>query len=69
MGLSGQSRRWVILYHRMDCIVLSAGSYRIVVWIVLYRLDWIVSYWLDQETLDFMRWLVTVSMGQIARMD
>ena len=32
------------------------GSYHIIGWIVLYcRLDRIISYWLDQETLAFMR--------------
>ena len=53
---------WILSYCRMDRIVLLAGSYR-------NRLDWIVSYWLDQETLHFMRWLVTSLMGQIGRMD
>ena len=51
---------------QLDCIIL-AGFY---CWIVLYWLDWIVSYFylivsyrLDQETLDFARWLVTAWMG------
>ena len=60
MGLSGQRRHWIILYHRLDCIVLSAGSYHIVGWIILYRLD--------QETLAFMRWLVTGWMGRMVWM-
>ena len=47
MGLCDQRRRWIISYHWLDCILLSAGSYRIVDWVVLYRLDWIVSYRLD----------------------
>ena len=39
-----------------------AGSYCIgsVGWI---GLDCIVSYWLDEDTLDFMHWLVTARMG------
>ena len=69
MGLSDHRRHWIILYHQLDFIVLSDGSYCIVGWIVSYRLDWIVSYRLDQETLHFMRWLVTSLMGQIGRMD
>ena len=31
-------------------------------------LDWIVSYRLDQETLAFMRWLVTGWVGRMGRM-
>ena len=69
MGLSSQRRHWIISYHRLDCIILSSGSYRIVDWIVSYRLDWIVSSWLDQETLAFMRWLITGCMGRMGRMD
>ena len=69
MGLSDHRRQWIILYHRLDCIVSSAGLYCIVGWIVSYRLDWIVSYQLDQETLDFMGWLVTVWMGRMGHMD
>ena len=30
MGLSVQMIHWIILYHRLDCIVLSAGLDRIV---------------------------------------
>ena len=30
MGLSGQRRHWIILYHRLDCIVFLAGLDRIV---------------------------------------
>ena len=39
MGLSDQRRCW------LDCIGLSAGSYRIG-WIVLYRLDCIRKHWI-----------------------
>ena len=53
---------WIISYRQLDHIVsaglnsivssagfflLSSGLYSIVSWIVLYRLEWIVSYWLD----------------------
>ena len=43
MGISDQMRSWIISYRQLDRIVSSAGSYCIVGWIVLYRLDWIVS--------------------------
>ena len=49
---------WIVLDYRLDCIV----SHRIVGWIISYRLDWIVSY---QETLAFMRWMVTSWMGRM----
>ena len=68
MGLSGQRRHWIIPYNRLDFIVLSAGLYHIVGWIVSYRLDWIVLCRLDQETLAFMRWLVTGWMGRMGQM-
>ena len=57
MGLSDQRGRW------LDFIGLSAGSYRIV-WIVSYWLDRIVSAGSYQETLAFMKCLVTGWMGQ-----
>ena len=68
---------WIVRYFLLYHIVLSAGSYRIV-WIALYRrlnrmvsagLDRILSYRLDQETLDFMRWRVNAWMGRMGRMD
>ena len=65
MGLPDQRRRCIISYHRLDCIILPAGSYRIVSWIVSYRIvsigsyriGWIVSgnngfYALDDYWLD-----------------
>ena len=58
MGLYYQSRSC------LDCIGLSDGLYSID-WIVSYRLDRIVSAGSYQETLDFMRWLVTGWMGQM----
>ena len=52
----------------LDHILSLARLYCIVGWVVSYRLDWIVLFWLDQETLDFMRWLVTGWMGRMGRM-
>ena len=58
MGISDQRIFW------LDCIDLLSGSYRIG-WIVLYQLYRIVSAGLYQETLAFMRWLVTGWMGRM----
>ena len=58
---------WILLAYLLDHIV-SAGSYRIS-WIVLYRLDHIMLARSYQETMAFMRWLVTGCMGRIGRMD
>ena len=46
MGLSDQRRHWIILYHWMDCIILSAGSYCIVGWIGSSRIGWIRKHWI-----------------------
>ena len=40
----------------------------------LYHIGWIgldriVSYWLDEDTLAFMHWLVTARMGRMGQMD
>ena len=45
MGLSGQRRHWIILYHRLDYIVLSAGLYCIGS-IGSYLIGWIRKHWI-----------------------
>ena len=54
---------WIVLDYWLDHIV-STGSYNIG-WIISYRLDRIVLAGLYQETLDFMRRLVTGWMGRM----
>ena len=54
---------WIILYW-LDRIY---GSYSIgwIGWIGLAGLDWIISYWLDEDPLAFMHWIVKTRMGRM----